>query len=710
MFKSMFSFNGRIRRTEYCLAYLFSFILNYISTVYFLNNPIRNKDSSIIILVLILFGIFIAIFMLSQAVKRCHDLGNSGWFCLIPFYIFWLMFAEGDRMENKYGPSPKAINNEPEPIKKAAPLTNKVNPVTNANTFAPKRKQHVILETGTEDDVLYRNAVELINNNDYQKASSLIKTAITTFPDNPNYKRLQIILNQQLNDISDFAKNYEQAEILFQEKQYDKALAVIEHLITLDPHPNNIALKDAISNELRNSQNIEGEFNNAFILYQKNDYKNSRTILGEILSNDPSNYKGNELFKTVSEKNYHFISEGVTNLLDKKKYESALNKAKEALTAEQSYTKISTNFCRQFEVLLQDTKNTIAINAFNDANVQFSKRDYQQALDLVSISLKCVSDNLEYKEFKSKLENKVNSKKNKRRMITTICILIGAGVIIMLSINFYKNHKEKVLWEETLSVGTIEALNNYVKINPSSKYLEEAKSTLNELINKDLTEWKSAQENLSIDGFIQYKNSQPNGKFNLEADKKLDSLYWDNCLITSTVESFERYMSNVKNGIHQKEAQEKYNELSMLQREVDYTTKNNIQSRIESYFNAVCYKQFDELLDYFTPTLNEYYNYKDISKVEVIEKERNYKSTKHITNERCKIDFTTFEVKYLSEDTYRVTFNMDYFLNMENGPDLGPTQYYNVNVQISMNNSYKIFAINGQTLSKDLNYLGDLNN
>jgi tetratricopeptide (TPR) repeat protein len=392
----------------------------------------------------VLFGIFIGIFMLSQAVKRCHDLGNSGWFCLIPiFNPFWLMFAEGDPMENEYGPSPKAIENEPEPIKKAAPLTNKINSVSNANTFSPKRKQSIVFETGTEDDVLYRNAVELINNNDYQRASSLIKTAIATFPDNPNYKRLQIILNQQLSDISDFAKNYEQAEILFQEKQYDKALAVIEHLITLDPHPNNIALKDAISNELRNSQNIEVEFNNAFILYQKNDYKNSRTILEEILSNDLSNNKGNELFKTVSEKNYHFISEGVTNLLDKKKYESALNKAKEALTTEQSYTKISTNFCRQFEVLLQDTKNTIAINAFNDASIHFNKGENQLALDLVSISLKCIPNEMEYKEFKSKVETKVNSKKNKKRMITAICILIGAGVIIMLSINIIKIIKKR---------------------------------------------------------------------------------------------------------------------------------------------------------------------------------------------------------------------------------------------------------------------------
>ena len=46
-------------------------------------------------------------FALAQGTKRCHDIDKSGWWQLIPFYIFWLVFKKGNIGMNQYGQDPK---------------------------------------------------------------------------------------------------------------------------------------------------------------------------------------------------------------------------------------------------------------------------------------------------------------------------------------------------------------------------------------------------------------------------------------------------------------------------------------------------------------------------------------------------------------------------------------------------------------------------
>jgi hypothetical protein len=94
MFKNIFSFNGRIRRTEFGISYIVSFVL---ASIFFFHVSII----SLFFLVPTLW------FVLAQGTKRCHDLGKSGWWQIIPFYVLWLLFQDGDPNENEYGDNPK---------------------------------------------------------------------------------------------------------------------------------------------------------------------------------------------------------------------------------------------------------------------------------------------------------------------------------------------------------------------------------------------------------------------------------------------------------------------------------------------------------------------------------------------------------------------------------------------------------------------------
>lgn len=100
MFKSPFSFEGRIRRLEYGLSYIL--YLSFIVLVALLQEHFNIDEMWAVIPYL-----FFIVFLLAQGTKRCHDMGKNGFYQLIPFYIIALLFQEGQRKENKYGNDPK---------------------------------------------------------------------------------------------------------------------------------------------------------------------------------------------------------------------------------------------------------------------------------------------------------------------------------------------------------------------------------------------------------------------------------------------------------------------------------------------------------------------------------------------------------------------------------------------------------------------------
>lgn len=100
MFSISFSFQGRIRRTEYGISFIIFAILFSIINVLI--------EESVELAFLVFLYIPLYWFFFAQGAKRSHDLGNSGWYQLIPLYPLWLLFGKGEEgISNKYGTNPK---------------------------------------------------------------------------------------------------------------------------------------------------------------------------------------------------------------------------------------------------------------------------------------------------------------------------------------------------------------------------------------------------------------------------------------------------------------------------------------------------------------------------------------------------------------------------------------------------------------------------
>lgn len=104
MFKNPFSFEGRIRRTEYGLS-----VIIYAIPAVIINLIMESGGGAAIIG---LAYIPLLWFMWAQGAKRCHDRENSGWYQIIPFYGLWMLFADSDNGSNEYGHNPKGIGNQ----------------------------------------------------------------------------------------------------------------------------------------------------------------------------------------------------------------------------------------------------------------------------------------------------------------------------------------------------------------------------------------------------------------------------------------------------------------------------------------------------------------------------------------------------------------------------------------------------------------------
>ena len=112
---SVFSFKGRISRLQYWVA-LFGgfcvFCVPLLLALALMNENVENASNSIFAICVMLWVFLYYYIICAVGAKRCHDLGHSGWFQLIPFYAFVMLFSSGDDEENEYGEYNDGISKE----------------------------------------------------------------------------------------------------------------------------------------------------------------------------------------------------------------------------------------------------------------------------------------------------------------------------------------------------------------------------------------------------------------------------------------------------------------------------------------------------------------------------------------------------------------------------------------------------------------------
>ena len=100
-------FEGRARRKEYWMFFLFNIIIAMVlGAIEGILGIAADSSASI-------FGSIyqLAVFVpsLAVSVRRMHDTDHSGWWLLVPIVNLIFVLSDGTKGDNKYGPDPKAV-------------------------------------------------------------------------------------------------------------------------------------------------------------------------------------------------------------------------------------------------------------------------------------------------------------------------------------------------------------------------------------------------------------------------------------------------------------------------------------------------------------------------------------------------------------------------------------------------------------------------
>lgn len=123
--KNYRGFSGRARRTEYWMFALFhalALLLLQLLMVGIITTGVVTQAGPPLLWIIAAFAPYLAYAIgtfvpsLAVVVRRLHDTGRSGWWCLMmlipyagPIVMLIFFVQEGEPYENRYGPSPKPV-------------------------------------------------------------------------------------------------------------------------------------------------------------------------------------------------------------------------------------------------------------------------------------------------------------------------------------------------------------------------------------------------------------------------------------------------------------------------------------------------------------------------------------------------------------------------------------------------------------------------
>jgi len=180
-----------------------------------------------------------------------------------------------------------------------------------------------------------------------------------------------------------------------------------------------------------------------------------------------------------------------------------------------------------------------------------------------------------------KIKNPVNKK------LIGLIALISVGIIAIIAFAAFvfviPAMSESSAWDQAIEVNTVESYNKYLTKYPEGKYLENAKTALEEI------QWQNAVKADDINYYNAYIRNYPKGKHSDEAKTAIEEIQWLSATKTDDINLYNTYIQNYPSGKYVYNARSKISELEeRASRTPDYPVMEvyNTANDMDPYLNV----------------------------------------------------------------------------------------------------------------------------
>lgn len=137
------------------------------------------------------------------------------------------------------------------------------------------------------------------------------------------------------------------------------------------------------------------------------------------------------------------------------------------------------------------------------------------------------------------------------------------------------------------------------------------------------------------------------------------------------------------------------NEISQDSKNI--VNKESLKIFVDSYYSLVYSKNCNDLFNFYSPQLEDYFGKKNITADQAVNDDKNYYSLFKIKKVTNNIDWNSFDYKMLGKSNYLVKFNRELHLDRE---EIEKDTFFKIETTLTINESRKIKSITEKILKR----------